>query len=177
MPIADEIASARIDQMIGSLGRGIAQAQHELDLAGMRLAQSMAGLDEGSRVRLGKRSYSLLELGFTPTFYQFSETVLEIKIAIAITSSRESAQSSARSSSASYASAGWDGDSRVAAYASSVSASYSCKYQYSAEGSSLVRTKLVPVPSPALLNERIRTMIEAEQRVAAQAGEQGTGDA
>ncbi len=44
---------------------------------------------------------------------------------------------------------------------SSVSASYSAKYQYSAEGSSLMRTKLVPVPPPAILEERIRAMIAA----------------
>jgi hypothetical protein len=44
---------------------------------------------------------------------------------------------------------------------STVSASYSAKYQYSAEGSSLMRTKLVPVPAPAILEERIRAMIAA----------------
>ena len=44
---------------------------------------------------------------------------------------------------------------------SSVSASYSSKYQYSAEGSSLMRTKLVPVPAPAVLEERIRGMLAA----------------
>ena len=32
---------------------------------------------------------------------------------------------------------------------STVSASYSSKYQYSAEGSSILRTKLVTVPAPA----------------------------
>ena len=43
---------------------------------------------------------------------------------------------------------------------SSVSASYASKYSYSAEGSSLIRTKLVPVPSPAILEERIRNLVE-----------------
>ena len=38
-----------------------------------------------------------------------------------------------------------------------VTAHYTGKYNYSVEGSSLLRTKLVPVPPPAILEERIRT--------------------
>ena len=45
---------------------------------------------------------------------------------------------------------------------SAVSASYSNKYQYSAEGASLLRTKLTPVPAPAILEERIRNILERE---------------
>jgi hypothetical protein len=43
---------------------------------------------------------------------------------------------------------------------SQVNASYSQKYSYSAEGSSLLRTKLVPIPPPAILEERIRQQME-----------------
>ncbi|WVM90436.1 hypothetical protein UMZ34_09950 [Halopseudomonas pachastrellae] len=44
-------------------------------------------------------------------------------------------------------------------------ASYASKYSYSAEGSSLLRTKLSPVPPPPILEERIRAMMEeAEAR-------------
>ena len=46
---------------------------------------------------------------------------------------------------------------------SSVSASYASKFQYSAEGSGLLRTKLVPVPPPAILEERIRGLLDAER--------------
>ena len=41
-----------------------------------------------------------------------------------------------------------------------VDATYSAKYNYSAEGSSLLRTKLAPVPPPTILEERIRRLIE-----------------
>jgi hypothetical protein len=41
-----------------------------------------------------------------------------------------------------------------------VSAAFASKYQYSAEGSSLLRTKLVPVPPPAILQERMRRLAE-----------------
>jgi hypothetical protein len=49
---------------------------------------------------------------------------------------------------------------------SQVDASYSAKYSYSAEGASLLRTKLAPVPPPPVLEERVRRMMEedAERR-------------
>src|SRR5690606_19906690 len=43
-----------------------------------------------------------------------------------------------------------------------VNASYSQKYSYSAEGSSLLRTKLVPIPAPTVLEQRIQRMLEEE---------------
>lgn len=150
MSLADELTSVRIDEMIGSLGRGVARAQYDLDLTSIRIARIMSGVDEKDRVALGRKTYSLLELGLTPTFYQFVDSLIEVKISITVTSSTD------RSETRTQASAGlaWDGEG-VSARVSSVNASYSSKYQYSAEGSSLVRTKLVPVPAPALLSQRI----------------------
>jgi len=43
-----------------------------------------------------------------------------------------------------------------------VDATYSSKYSYTAEGASLLRTKLVPVPQTAILEERIRGFVEIE---------------
>jgi len=45
---------------------------------------------------------------------------------------------------------------------SQVDATYSAKYSYSAEGSSLLRTKLVPLPPPPILEERIRRLLDEE---------------
>jgi hypothetical protein len=45
---------------------------------------------------------------------------------------------------------------------SQVDATYSAKYGYSAEGSSLLRTKLVPLPPPPILEERIRRLLDEE---------------
>jgi hypothetical protein len=79
------------------------------------------------------------------------------------------------SSSSNYASAtgywwwGWGSNtgnssqSRVSATTSQVNASYANKYSYSVEGSSLLRTKLVPVPPPAVLEERIRELMVLER--------------
>jgi hypothetical protein len=43
-----------------------------------------------------------------------------------------------------------------------VDATYSSKYNYSAEGASLLRCNLLPIPAPATFEERVRAMIENE---------------
>ena len=135
----------------------------------------------GGMVRLPTR-VSMLELGFTPTFYQFVDTIIEVKIAIKITRTREytrarrdttSAESNADSRSITLkrpfrsgfgVTRGNTQSKQVAT--TQVDASYSSKYSYSAEGSSLLRTKLSPVPPPPILEERIRAIVdqEAERR-------------
>lgn len=44
-----------------------------------------------------------------------------------------------------------------------VDASYSNKYSYSVDGASLLRTKLSPVPPPAILEDRIREVMDLER--------------
>lgn len=142
---------------------------------------------------------SMMELGFTPTFYQFVDNIIEVKIAIKMTRETESTNTKSQSnqvkttedlvktvktsshSSFSYRNARWGKASFTAASGGqrtnykqvktgqrsqvavqNVDASYSSKYSYSAEGASLLRSKLVPVPPPAILEERIRQVMEAE---------------
>lgn len=153
-----ELVNVPVHQLIESVAVGIARAQYELDLTGLKIAQLMGGSDEASLVQFGNKKYSLLELGFTPTFYQFVDTVIEVKVSISTTSSSESSTTSTDTSSEEKDSMGFF-TTKVQAKSSSVTASYASKYQYSAEGSSLVRTKIVPVPAPAVLNERIRGLL------------------
>ncbi|MCL1487204.1 MAG: hypothetical protein MH186_04330 [Marinobacter sp.] len=123
---------------------------------------------------------SMMELGFTPTFYQFIDTIIEVKIAIKMTRTRESSRTlteASRDSSSSSAGSkrgggvfSLFGGKRSSSYAgkssvqtTQVDATYSSKYSYSAEGASLLRTKLVPVPPPAILEERIRGFVDIEE--------------
>lgn len=112
---------------------------------------------------------SMLELGFAPTFYQFVDTIIEVKIAIKITRSYESTvkrsnnvRDESKRSSASVRWLGVRSGSDTTVSTSQVDASYSAKYSYSAEGSSLLRTKLSPLPPPPILEERIRNLMEME---------------
>jgi hypothetical protein len=181
MSVGQELLDVPFGGMIKSMGLAIAQSQVELDTVSIRLAQMMAGqkIDvpnpafdprqpEGAanprttqvetRVTFGGQQLSLLELGFTPTFYQFVDTIIEVKVSIAIRSSFEA------SSSQTTVDANFDGVflgfyNKGSMHGTTVSAAYASKYSYSAEGSSLIRTKLVPVPPPAVLQERIRRLV------------------
>lgn len=108
---------------------------------------------------------SMLELGFTPTFYQFVDTTIETKISITITREKTRDRDISGDVTTSSTSSFLFGSSTVVR-TTPVDASFSATYSYSAEGSSLLRTKLVPVPPPAVLTERIRALIESEEATA-----------
>ncbi len=182
--IGQELLEINFSKLIGGMGQGIANAQLRLDMVSMQIAQMMSGRkyqllvlnDDGFfavddqnkpvtremdavRITFGKEDYSLLELGFTPTFYQFVDTIIEVKVSMSIT--QEDTRSRRATDIDSRFKGNWVPFAGVVANlkVSTVSAAFASKYQYSAEGSSLVRTKLVPVPPPAILEERVRRLI------------------
>lgn len=182
-PPPEGIGQALLDvpfpEMIKSMGLAIAEAQYELDLVGMRLAQMMSGSYEvevedpddptktktethSSLVKFNGEDLSLLELGFTPTFYQFVDTLIEVKISMSMSYQR-SVERRSSTTTASFVGGVFLGLGGGRASVSTVSASYASKYQYSAEGASLMRTKLVTVPTPPILEERIRQILEAKK--------------
>src|SRR4051812_43685231 len=97
MAIGQELLNVPMGDMIRQMAFAIADAQVQLDESSLRVAEMMSGnridrdvagnatgspidttiLFDGARL-------SMLELGFTPTFYQFIDTVIEVKIAIKI---------------------------------------------------------------------------------------------
>ncbi len=160
--IGQELLNAPFPEMVKNLGVGIAEAQLALDKMSVKIAQMMSGFkqnangdmvrDDESLVKLeeGGKAYSLLSLGFTPTFYQFVDTVIEIKMAISMSRSSET-NVSVRTRV------------RTFVFSASVNASYSQKFQYSAEGSSLMRTKLVTIPVPSIFEQRLKELVRNEQ--------------
>jgi len=107
---------------------------------------------------------SMMELGFVPTFYQFVETTIEVRIDIHITSSTDTTQSSSQSSTAVNNNGYWWNYNRnYGVSTAQVNAGYANKFSVDVTGSSFLRTKLVPIPPPAILETRIRQLIEAEQ--------------
>ena len=182
MGIGQELLNVPMGEMIRDMALAIAEAQIALDTASLRVAEMMSGKvwalkqdgspEEASAVNPrdttvafgytyqdGERvpvKMSMLELGFTPTFYQFVDTIIEVKIAIKITRETERKTNwSARSETRKRI-----GCSENTVNTTQVDASYTSKYGYSAEGSSLLRTKLVVVPPPTILEERIRRLLD-----------------
>lgn len=96
---------------------------------------------------------TLLQAGLMPTFYQFTETLIEVKMAI---SSKTTSSSQLDVGLQVEAGANW-GVAHVTVTAH-VNFKTSNTYSYSAEGSSLLRTTLKPVPPPARLVPRTITV-------------------
>ncbi|TSJ41698.1 hypothetical protein FO442_13790 [Fluviicola chungangensis] len=166
MNVGRELLNAPFPELVRTLGVGIAEAQYALDRVSIKIAQLMAGFklndegnlerDENSLIKLRENDpgVSLLALGFTPTFYQFVETYIELKLAISM---KKEEEVSAESSVGGVA---W---SPFGVIAASVNASYSQKYQYEASGSSEMRTKLVTVPAPAMFESRLKQLMDEKQ--------------
>ncbi|MFC2993049.1 MULTISPECIES: hypothetical protein [Halomonas] len=146
---------------------------------GTTAASSLPQSVQDAVIRVPTR-LSMMELGFTPTFYQFVDTIIEVKIAIRMTRERSysrttsnasrDASNSRESSRKGGGIMSLFGGKRSRSYSSDssvqttqVDATYASKYSYSAEGASLLRTKLVPVPPPGVLTDRIRGFMEIEE--------------
>lgn len=164
-----QMANLPIGELFRSVALGIAEAQTKLDQSSMAVAELMSGVRVGqngqttdSRVYFGAHldeqtktmvpdRLSMIELGFTPTFYQFVDTVIEIKVAMSIAKMAQPDQTAG-------------GAPIYAVTTTPVDATYASSYNFSAEFSSVIKTKLVPIPPPALLEERIQQQMR-DQRV------------
>lgn len=108
---------------------------------------------------------TLMQAGLLPTFYQFTESLIEVKISIShrSSSSREfeaGAEFEISTEAEAHGSLfGFGGSASVSTtFASHVNYKSSSTYDFSAEGSSLLRTTLKPVPAPARIIPRIVTV-------------------
>jgi hypothetical protein len=137
-------------EMVFKLACAIAESQYKLDLFSCEVAQLM-GDPKKAAVELpdltdpkGEKTIktSLIGAGFQPTFYQFSESIIEVKMTITCATSHEATVSA-------QAKTNWG------VFSASVNASYTGKYSYSVEGSSLLRTKLVPAPPNTFMQKML----------------------
>jgi hypothetical protein len=96
---------------------------------------------------------TMLQAGIVPSFYQFTETVIEVKMSI---SSKVESESEFEFGIETEASAGFLFAS--GSVSSHVNFRTQNTYSYSAEGSSLLRTTLKPTPPPARMMPRFITV-------------------
>jgi hypothetical protein len=96
---------------------------------------------------------TMLQAGILPTFYQFTESIIEVKMAI-------SSKSETSSELEFGASASVSGDFLFgsASFSSHVNFKTASKYSYSVDGSSLLRTTLKPAPPPTRVMPRFITV-------------------
>lgn len=93
---------------------------------------------------------NLLQAGLQPTFYQFTEATLEVKLSISIKRTEESNNGSRSSVPVK--------GFVSRAFASPVNYRTANTYSYTAEGSSVLRATMRPVPPPPRLTPRIITV-------------------
>lgn len=128
----------------------------------------ISGKSDSDRITIPAR-LSMLELGFTPTFYQFVNTIIEVKISISYTQSGEKTNENSSGGKVKNVKHNglkgllFGGKRNKIVSTSQVNSSYSQKYSYSAEGSSLLRTTLAVTPLPLVLEERIRLQMELQK--------------
>lgn len=146
--IGQELLNVPFPEMVLQLASAIAEGQYKLDLVSCDIARLMGQQEvtlPSLRPDAGEDDVfvtTMLGAGFQPTFYQFTDTIIEVKIAISMSKTREANISTK-------AKAGFG------CFSASVNASYSSKYSYSVEGSSLLRTKLTPVPPNTFIEKYV----------------------
>jgi len=172
MAIGQELLNVPMGDMIRQMAFAIADAQLQLDEASLRVAEMMGGQriprdadgnpsgpPVDTKVLFDGQKVSMLELGFTPNFYHFVDTLIEVKIAIKISlevASSTTIKGEMKTSRLTFGNGGFS----YSVTTTPVDATYSSKYSFTSEGSSLLRTKLQPIPPPSILEERIRKLIE-----------------
>src|SRR5438270_2155027 len=95
---------------------------------------------------------SMVQAGILPTFYQFTEASIEVRLAITMREDRTE-DGETRGGAV-----GFLGLGRSRAYASSVDFRTANKYSYRAQGSSALRATLRPVPPPSRLEPTVTTV-------------------
>lgn len=185
--VGQELLNVPFGDMIREMALAIAEGQMALDMNSVQVAQALAAteLDVGSvvmyveetvdedgnvtatKVVTNDSPMSLLTYGLEPRFYEFTESIIEVKMAITMMREHslelkygsEFKFSSQSKIKGSYQSGGLAGllfgkakvsaeNTTTVAYTSTFNAKYNSKYSFKEEGTSLLRTTLKPVPAP-----------------------------
>lgn len=194
LKVGNALASVRIDQMILNLAKGIAWGQYELDKVGVDITKMMG---VPGTVSIGGDKISMLEAGFVPSFYHFVDTILEMKMEVNIREEQSSSMGYKQSMSQQVVTetgielsaktkfniflAGVEMGVKArhkrkstSAYSRSLDASHSQKFSQDLSASSLMRTKIVPVPPPEILVRRLTDLLDRlNEEAKTEAAEQG----
>lgn len=117
----NDVLIAPLERMLSEVGRGIANAQRDMDLNSITL---QARLDNDPELR---------DRGLEASFYHFPEVDVELKIALSLR--REDRTRDGKLTAR-----------KFRMYAAPINASYQRNFQTEIEGTSQIRAKIVSVP-------------------------------
>jgi hypothetical protein len=145
--VTQQLLSAPLPAIIERLGIAVADAQRALDENSVRTAAAMAT----SEIEIGDETYNLLSLGFTPTFYAFTEATVEAKLSFSISETTEFGVSAGATVGV---------NAGMVMVAATVNVSYARKFSVGAEGTSSIAARLVSLPVPEQLEKILRKLSE-----------------
>ncbi|MBZ3935215.1 hypothetical protein [Methanimicrococcus blatticola] len=175
--IGRELLNVPFGEMVTQIASSIAQSQAELDRESIEILKMM-GDKENAPVTLPHMRYkdgkfedvdittSMIGAGFQPTFYQFADTVIEVKMAMSVAQGSEYERKTSgevKSTSTSAVRSGRNYSYRSVVTSTPIDATYTSKYNFNQEGSSLLRTRLVPVPPNTIVQRQIDLRAQAMQ--------------
>lgn len=144
------LVEARLPDIIEQIGQSIASAQMALDSTGVRIATMLSETQVGFSDEDGNRQdRSLLELGFTPTFYHFAETDIELNMTVSLRIEKGFGVEGELGTDD-------EAPNRMMPFAANISLEYHQKYGFDVSASSTIRTKMKAVPAPQVFLEAIR---------------------
>jgi hypothetical protein len=200
--VGQELLNVPFPEMIQQLALAIAEGQLALDMNSIDVARALATttlpansvvvamqetVDEDGNVTKSEPVFnaaelSLLAFGLNPTFYQFTESIIEVKMEITMRLERTFETSTSRTfkfenKTTVDAKAQTGGiaaklfgkasvsakNTTTVAYSTTMNARYTNKYSVEAHGTSLLRTTLNPVPPPERSVPRFRVTAPAAE--------------
>lgn len=164
MSVGQELLDVPFPEMVASMGQGIADAQNQLDMNSVEVAEILSEtridvvpaitrtIDQDGEVSYSSAEpieTSLLQVGLTPTFYQFSEATIEVEMDIKTTTERETNIEVGAKARAGFGLYGASVQTDV---------SHNRKFGKEVHGTSKLKTTMVPVPAPPYLFPEVETI-------------------
>jgi len=174
MSVGQKLLDVPFPEMVYKLASAIAESQFKLDMSSIDILRIMGDMtncpvslpavkvdSSGELVNTADANFetSMIGAGFQPTFYQFVETMIEVQMAVSITQeSVEERKHKGTSHSFSY---GYP--RHLSVRATPVDATYTNMYNFSQEGSSTIRTRLVTMPPNPFIQRLLDMKSQAMQ--------------
>lgn len=176
LSIGAELANVPFSDLVSNIATSIAEAQLNLDTNSIEILKKMGDVEnhpvdlpytvyentgEKSEFRDEVIKTSMIGAGFQPTFYQFAETIIEIKMAISAsletinTEENKGTKTTTDTVEQRRGFLGLQRKKKTVVTTTPINATYTNKYNYTAEGTSTLRTRLVPVPPNTIIERFI----------------------
>lgn len=139
-------------ETVEALGHAVQRAQVAIDLATVDIATVMAGEGPDATLQIGGSSTSLLELGFTPTFYQAAEVEFEVRVDVQMSAERRAAHGDQTTETRQRRVGGWLFGT-THAETRTVDTRRASRYGIELAMSSVLHTRMITHPGPAALLE------------------------